>query len=43
MNSPATLRVNLQRNRRVIVHAPVNGVQKKNEKPLTHIQNLKID
>ena len=43
MNSPATLRVNLQRNRRVIVHAPVNVVQKKNEKPLTHIQNLKID
>ena len=43
MNSPATLRVNLQRNRRVIVHAPVNVVQQKNEKPLTHIQRLKID
>ncbi|MBP83767.1 MAG: hypothetical protein CMO61_07955 [Verrucomicrobiales bacterium] len=43
MNSPATLRVDLQRNRRVIIHAPVNVVQKKNEKPLTRIQKLKID
>ena len=43
MNSPATVRVNLQRNRRVMVHAPVETTVKKEEAPLPGLMKLKID
>jgi len=43
MNSPATVRVNLQRNRRVIVHAPVERTLKEKEKPLPRFTKFKID